>query len=69
MLELPIGTDTHNLGQSPKLVSSHLVQAIHCNIYSHVEEVEANAVETLPHDISGKGGGLAADGVLTVIAR
>lgn len=36
--------------------------------YSHVEEVETNAVEALPHDIRGQCGGFAAGGVLTVVA-
>lgn len=49
---------------------------IKCNLsickkcsYSHVEEVEANAVEAFAHDVGGQRGGLAAGGVLAVVAR
>lgn len=35
----------------------------------HVEEVEADAVEALPHDVGGERGGFTAGRILTVIAR
>lgn len=37
--------------------------------YSHIEKVEANAVEALAHDVGGECGRLAAGRVLAVVAR
>lgn len=33
----------------------------------HIEEIQPNAVEALPHGVCGKRGGLAASWVLTMV--